>query len=188
MERYYYHGFDHFDFLNGIKFMTEILLSGGLKSRSKVRNLSENQYDHVCLYKKNEEYDYSDQDKYMRSSRAAWIDKCMAFVISPSIEAKKVKVTNSIGFDEENEPFTNLVDEWRSVGDIPNKDIVGIAIPMDSIYKYSGCLEGEEKKEFEKAVKTLIDLASELGMSIYNSEEENFTDKLDEQLNKNVQK
>ena len=174
MERYYYHGFDHLGYEDGIKFMTNIILSGGIKTRNDVASLNDDSFEHVCLYKKNDDYDYSDEKNYYKSARYCYIDKCMSFVVSPSIDAER-----KVG---------SYIDEYRSIGNIPNSKIVGIAIPFEQIYNYSKELNSDGKKHLEELLKRLIDAATTFGFSIHNSDEENFTDKLDEQLNKQVNK
>ena len=174
MERYYYHGFDHLGYEDGIKFMTNIILSGGIKTRNDVASLNDDSFEHVCLYRKNEDCDYGDKDTYYKSARYCYIDKCMSFVIDPSIEAERKE--------------GSYIDEYRSVGNIPNSKIVGIAIPFEQIYNYSASLKPDDKKRLEELLKRLIDVSTEFGFIIHNSDEENFTDKLDEQLNKQANK
>ena len=184
MQRYYYHGFDNYDYEGGIEHIIEIIKSGGLKNRNDVKDLGDNNYNHVCLYRKNEEYDYASDEHLLRSARGGWIDGCMVFIISPEIEAYKVRYSESgIGFDEEG-PYSNLVDEYRSVGDIPNSKIVGIALPLNGIGKYLDDNIGEERKtRLRTLFSQLMALMQEYKFQLKNSEEENFTDKLDEELN-----
>ena len=86
MDRYYYHGFDHGDIEWGIMQMLKISKEG-INSRE---HLGED-FNHVCLYRKNEDFDYSKDDHILKSARGGWIDFCCGFIISPSIEAEKTR-------------------------------------------------------------------------------------------------
>lgn len=166
--------------------MIDIIKSGGLRSRNEVeKKYGDLKYNHVCLYKKNEEYDYSNPKAEFESARYCWIDNCMVFIVSPHIEAEKVKtVEQNIGFEEDGTPFTYLVDEWRSNGNIPNSKIVGIALPLKGISQYlSNDIGLERKTRFKELFDILISLCKEYGFIIRNSEEKDFTDKMDDELN-----
>lgn len=168
MDRYYYHGVSDLMDEVSIDIMINIISSGGLKTRNSVRELGDD-YNHVCLYKKNDEYDYEDN---LKSARSGWIDHCFFFIISPDILTYK----SSYGTD------TNLVDEWRSIGDIPLDKIVGIAIPFDGIADF------KEKfpnlyDSFDEKLSRLISIAEANGWIIENSDEEDLCDRLDMELN-----
>lgn len=184
MERYFYHGIG--EDISCLFKMLEIINSGGLKVRSK-----DEKYNHVCLYKKNEEYDYNKEEKLLSSARGGWIDNCWFFIISPDVTAKKVKVSNKTGFDELGNPTSNLVDEWRSEGDIPLDKIVGIGIPFDYIaqeekeFDFVEDMDFHEHsfKEYYQLLKLLLEYANNSNWIVVNSEEKDICDKLDEQLN-----
>lgn len=195
MERYYYHGIG--DDLACLWKMIKIINSGELKTRSEIMGDNDEKYNHVCLYKKNEEYNYDGKEEILlQSARSGWIDNCWFFIISPDIFAEKVKKTDMTGFDEFGNPTTNLVDEWRSEGNIPLDKIVGIGIPFDTIMKtakeesfvYDMDYEMRSFKEYYQSLKTLIDLAHSFNWVVVNSEEKDVCDKLDEQLNNHNKK
>ena len=109
----------------------------------------------------------------------------MVFVISDDIKAEylppNVRV-EGLGLP------TDLVDEWRCLENIPLSKIIGIAVPLDSLKK---ALEGkdsmysiEEIKELREILIELKGICNKIGLKVYNSEEENFTDKLDAKLQK----
>ncbi len=195
MERYYYHGIG--DDLACLWKMIKIINSGELKTRSEIMGDNDEKYNHVCLYKKNEEYNYDGKEEILlQSARSGWIDNCWFFIISPDIFAEKVKKTDMTGFDEFGNPTTNLVDEWRSEGNIPLDKIVGIGIPFDTIMKtakeesfvYDMDYEMRSFKEYYQSLKILIDLAHSFNWVVVNSEEKDVCDKLDEQLNNHNKK
>lgn len=187
MERYYYHGFDHLCYYDGICHMISILRSGGLKTRNAVRDFKDQKYEHICLYRKNEDADYDDRKTYMKSVRSGWIDGCMVFVISNEIDAYKVRFDSAVGFDENGEPFTNLIDEYRYDGNISTDKIVSVAIPLDDIKMISDSGDEEYKSKVERALEMLKAVTEELKITIINSNEKDFTDKKDEELNKQKQ-
>ena len=184
MERYYYHGFDEYGYYEGICHMIEILKSGGLKTRNEVRTFKDQRYEHVCLYRKNDDLDYNDKNVYMKSVRSGWIDGCMVFVISSDIEAYKVRCGSMVGFEDNDEPVTNLIDEYRSVGSIPTSKIVSVAIPLDDIKMVMESGVEDYRKKLENALEMLKAVTSELNITIINSNEKDFTDKKDEELNR----
>lgn len=190
MSNYYYHGTG--DHPVCLVTLYKILLSG-LKTRKRNGDMTD-QYDHVCLYRKNPNVDYSDQKQYLNSARAGWIDHCFGVVVSPEIEAVKVKYGNTTGFMENGEPVSNIVDEWRSIGSISIEKIVGIFVPIDNIREDDGFLYSledadlpEELKgmDFSQLLQVVISMAKNLGMEVYNSDRENFTDVLDDSLDSN---
>ena len=195
MKRYYYHGIG--DNLSCLWQMVKIINSGELKTRSIIRDTKDEKYNHICLYKKNEEYNYDEEKEILlKSARGGWIDNCWFFIISPDISAKKVKQSNQTGFDEFGNPTTNLIDEWRSEGNIPLDKIIGIGIPFDYIAqeeKETDFVEDIEYnyhsfKEYYQTLKLLIELAHNFNWIIVNSEEKDVCDKLDAQLNNHNQK
>ena len=187
MERYYYHGFDYLDYYESINRMINILRNGGLKTRNAIRGFEDQRYEHICLYRKNEEVDYDDRDIYKKSVRSGWIDGCMVFVISNDIDAYKVKQDTFVGFDDNGEPYTNLIDEYRYDGNIPTEKIVSVAIPFDDIKMIIESADSEYKSKVERALEMLYAVTKELKITILNSNEKNFTDKKDEELNKQKQ-
>lgn len=91
MAKYFYHGIEGVSgsFSETLNIILNIL-NEGLKTRNDKLDKNDSEYDkynHVCLYKKNDDYDYSAPDAFLCSARGGWI------------------ITNS---DEEN--FTDLLD------------------------------------------------------------------------------
>lgn len=180
MNRYYYHGIE---FVYGcvghvVELMIKIL-NEGLKNRKDVRNFKESEkYNHVCLFKKDDDNDYDSNniESIMGSAYYGWIQQGFVFVINPDIEARK-----AIRGVE-----TNLFDEWRSMGDISINDIVGIALPYGAINEYLSEPEmyKEDKELLEKSLIILKNKVSQLGIFIADSGVPNFTDELDSSLNK----
>lgn len=194
MKRYYYHGLEG-DFVECLNGMLLIINSGELKTRNMDMDKNDSEYDrynHVCLYRKNEEFDYdAGLEAFCKSARAGWIDHCWFFIVSPDVSAKNVAQSSKVGFDEFGNPLTNLVDEWRSDGSIPLDKIVGIGIPFDNIEKEAkrfGCFYGSDVvysiDEYYQLLNSLIELANSFHWIIANSDEKDVCDKLDEQLNK----
>lgn len=184
MRHYFYHGFEPFGLdKESVEYMLEIINSGGIKNRKDVRNYTDESLKHICLYRKNENYDYTDENWIFNSARGGWIDNCMVFVISDDIDAKYLPPHTNI---EGMGPSTNLVDEWRYFDDIPMDKIVGIAIPLNS---FKEILDGkityfkpEEVEEIRSALKELKQVCKKLGLKVFNSEKKNFTDLLDSKL------
>ena len=176
MERYYYHGIAEYPFC--VWMMIEIINSGGLKLRNKVRKFNDERYNHICLYKKNEEHDYTGLENLVKSARGGWIDHCFFFIVSPDISAQKVKYVDRMGtgFDENGNPHTDLVDEWRCGEDIPLDKIVGIGIPFSSIKEdaenYGWFYDMEYRsispEEYYQVLNKLIEIARSLNWIIVN--------------------
>lgn len=189
MKRYYYHGIGELTCC--LWKMLEIIKSGELKTRNNMIKDNYEKYNHVCLYKKNESFDYNDENNFLHSALSSWIEHCWFFIISPEIPAIKTKYSNRVGFDDSEEPMSDIVDEWRSVGSIPFSKIVGIGIPFDSILeeeKRFGFVEDMNFnyvsfKEFYELLKKLQEYAKKQNWIIVNSDEKGICDKIDEQLN-----
>ena len=171
MNKFFYHGFEFYPetIIKSLKKMINIL-DEGLVTRNTIRNLSDNKYNHVCLYRKNDEYDYEQKDALLKSARGGWIDNSFVIIINPSINAKKI--------DED----TNLIDEWRSNGNISSKDIVGIALPYNTLNDYLNSNINENKEEINQFLKLLHEKATKMNLMIENSDKKNFTDLLDSTL------
>lgn len=183
MNGFFYHGIEFYYGCVGesIELMVKIL-DEGLLVRNIVRNYQDEKYNHVCLYKKNDEFDYNDISCIHKSARAGWINNCFVFIINPEIEARKAIV----GVE------TDLVDEWRSLGNILPSDFVGIALPHKSIIDYINSESYDEEEEQDKLIAKknyyiLLEKALEKGIYILDSEKENFTDEFDSTL-KNYKK
>jgi len=107
----------------------------------------------------------------------------MVFIISNDINAKYLPPNVEVeGFGLP----TNLVDEWRCFENIPLSKVVGIAIPLENL---KAVLEGkdefsdeEEIIKLKSCLMQLIDVCNKKGFKIYNSNEKDFTDKIDLQL------
>ncbi len=179
MSGYYYHGFEPYSGIIGrsMQLMFKIL-SEGIKVRNQVSNRYDDKYNHVCLYKKNDEYDYDEKDAIYKSARGGWIDKCFVIVINPDIDAYKVPV----GVD------TDLVDEWRCDHNIPPSEFVGIALPLSEIETYlieNDEYDKEDREILKEYYPKVLDLAKILGLTVYDSEQKDFTDIIDFELSKN---
>ena len=183
MERYYYHGIEIYENFSDTLEIVLKVLKEGINVRHAYLQGEENEYNHVCLYKKNEVYDYNEENM-IYSARSGWIDHCCVFVIDPNIVTLKAP---SSTLNEAN-AVTNLVDEWRSNGSISLDKIVGLALPLNSIGEFLNSkprweeeqIDQEKTKDFLNKIKII---AKEMGLFIANSDIDNFTDKLDLQLN-----
>ncbi len=181
MDRYYYHGIEAYSGATIETFeLINKILEEGLIARNKVLDLG-SEFSHVCLYRKNEEFNYDDPERINESARSGWIDNCFVFIVSPEIEAHKANNDSSNGDD-----LTNLVDEWRSVGDIKPDKIVGLGLPYGFIEEEleSDIYSEEERREMRKKFEHIVSCCKELGLFIVNSEDKNFTDKVDNTLGK----
>lgn len=161
--KYFYHGYDFCCGIESIEFLYKFLLSGKIKTR----------LGSICLYQKNDNFDYTNKGLYEKSSRSGWIDSCVVFVIKPSIDAYKFEYDDS------------LVDEWRTCKDIDFSDVVGICFPTNFFEcspKYESALDIEKGIELHEKIDEIID---SYGWFVGNSSIDNFTDKLDEKLNNN---
>ena len=162
--KYFYHGYDFCCGIESIEFLYKFLLSGKIKTRM----------GNISLYKKNDDFDYDDKERFFKSSRCGWIDNCVVFVIKPDILAYK--------FDYED----SLVDEWRTNKDIDFSDVVGICLPagfFDLDPKYELPLDIERGLELQEKINEII---SSYGWFVGNSSEKDFTDKLDMTLKDKV--
>ena len=183
MNRLFYYGFEPVDYLSEeVRHMIDIINSGGIKLRSESRGIDGNMLNHICLYRKNMDFDYSSPDFLTKSARAGWIDNCMVFVISDDIQATYIPPNTELeGFGLK----TNLVDEWRCLENIPLDKIIGIALPLNSIQI---TLEGKdpladenEIRKLKEAITELKKICDQYGLKTFNSEIKDFTDILDEQ-------
>lgn len=188
MSHLFYHGFEPWDYVESIQHMIEIINSGGLKKRNTVINLDDDNLSHICLYRKNESFDYNAPNSLQKSARGGWIDSCMVFVVSSDISASYLPPNiKKEGYGLK----TNLVDEWRCFEDIPLDKIIGVAIPLNSI---KDALDGKDEfyneEEITRLKEKLIELkeiCDKLNLRTFNSEIKNFTDKIDEQyFNKTI--
>lgn len=202
MERYYYHGVgDNINLEYVLPIMCSII-ENGIKSRKKLGS----KYNHVCLYQKNPDGDYESAEWFLKSARGGWIDNCFGFIINPNINAIKVEQDIYTGFNEKGNPVTNLIDEYRSIGDIPITEIAGIFMPniqniIEIIKAKEKIYENGYKNEMKKVCITLgldekfqkmnlfqmlnfiIEYANYNNLIIADSCEKNFVDKLDDNLN-----
>lgn len=158
--KYFYHGFDFNVGYESIMFLRNFLRSGKICCRLGM----------ICLYQKNDDFDYNNKDLFFKSARSGWIDGCVVFVINPDIEAKKFEYEDS------------LVDEWRTYEDIDFSKVVGICIPSNFFNcskKYERPEDIVKAKGAEKEIKEII---KSYGWFVANSMTNNFTDKLDNSL------
>ena len=180
MNSYFYHGIEFYPGIvgNAMKLMFKIL-DEGLILRSQVRGLTDSNMNHICLYRKNYDYDYSDDSSLIHSARGGWIDSQFVFIINPDIDAKKVELGSE----------TDLVDEWRSFENILPTNFVGIALPFDSIQEYlneKNNIDEEDKIMVKNYLTLLINKAKSMGLIIVNSNQKSFTDELDKNLTNKV--
>ena len=180
MDKYFYHGIEPYNGMFGysLNIMLKILKEG-LKTRKEVHDHYDEDLSHVCLYKKDDELDYSDQRWFFKSARSGWIDHCFVFILSPDVEAVKASHED-----------TDLLDEWRSIGDIPPSKIKGIALPMQTIKEYlEEDFKDEETKqdqeELQKNLQLITEYILEKNLILVDSDMPNFTDELDESLKQN---
>lgn len=178
MKRYYYHGIESYHGYVGHTLETMVrILNKGILTRNKIKNYNDKSLEHVCLYKKNEDLDYTQTENIIKSACAGWINDCFVFIINPDIEAQKAKT----GIE------TDLVDEWRTTEDIKPTDIYGIALPFSFIKTYLNeeipLVSLEEKIKIRKNLKILLEKAQEMNIMVIDSEIKNFTDELDSTLN-----
>lgn len=180
MERYFYHGIGNSIDCDTLDAMLTIMESGILKSRNAV-GYSGDEYEHVCLYKRNDSYDYSGSG-LEGTALNGWINDSFCFIVSPDIVAEKTGFYHDLA-DESNASYTDLVDEWRSDGDIPLDRVVGIGLPLDEI-RDQRCVEGSRVDEyFDEKLTDILLFAESMDWVVVNSNDVNFTESLDEILN-----
>ena len=179
VKRYYYHGLGDFYPKVTLDMVLEIISSGGIKTRNEVYNYDDDKMAHICLYKKNDEYDYTKQNALINSARGGWIDHCVFFIISPDIKAEKTPVTN-VNHDV---LTTNLVDEWRTNENIPLEKIVGIAFPFDSIEELKEMMPKDFDKDYYDKYGKILQFALDKNWIIENSDLPDLCDVLDDSLN-----
>ncbi len=174
MSKYYYHGIESY-YENYGQTLERInhILDEGLLTRDKVRGLKSEDMEHVCLYRKSDEWDYSETTTIFKSARSGWIDNCFVLIINPDIEVIQATPAQ-----------TDLVDEWRCYGDVAPEHFAGLGLPFDEIFRALGDDEYdlEDKAKINKYFDLVCRKAMAMGMFIVSSEVENFTDKTDERL------
>ena len=105
----------------------------------------------------------------------------IVFIVDPEIDARKAIVGEE----------TNLVDEWRCYDNIPPDKIVGIAIPFGYLDEYLKENYEEDEKDRQLLRESLLllrKLAYQLNIPIYDSGRKNFTDEIDERMQKTKSK
>ena len=175
MKGYFYHGIEFYPGAVGkvIQLLIKIL-DEGLIFRSQASGFEDEKMNHICLYKKNEDYDYNSDLALIHSARGGWIDGQFVFIIDQNVDARKAILGSE----------TNLVDEWRCFQNISPTKFVGIALPVDSIEDYLNEKSYDEIEEQDKvAVKqylpVLIEKAQSMKLAIEDSGQPNFTDYYD---------
>ena len=171
---YFYHGVSDMTNEETLDYFIEILKSGKLKTRQEVTRGTidpTKDFNHVCLYRKNNDHDYNKHETFLKSAQSGWIDHCFVFIISPEIEAEK---TTS--------QYSDLADEWRSHGPIPFDKVVGIEIPFDGIEEDRTTYPEYYQGEYQQKLDFILDFAKNSGWRIENSDEKDFCDKLDKSL------
>lgn len=180
MDRYFYHGIGNEIESETLDAMLTIMETGILKSRGAV-GYSGDDYEHVCLYRKNDDHNYSETGN-AGTAYEGWINHGFCFIISPDVMAEKASFYHSLE-DEGNARFTDLVDEWRSDGDISLDRVVGIGLPLDEIRELRARAGSSVDEEFDDKLTDILMFAESMDWMVVNSDEANFADRLDEKLN-----
>jgi hypothetical protein len=169
MNGFYYHGSESYYGAIGhtIKKISKIL-DEGLLMRSVANNFDNEKLNHVCLYKKNNKYNYDDMAVYLNTARAGWIDNGFVIVINPELDAVKTKVGEE----------TDLVDEWRYYGNIHNSNFVGVALPFSTIREYLDSESYDEYVEIDKEIAKeylpiLFEKVEKMGLVMLDSDKKN---------------
>ena len=180
MERYYYHGIETYsdEEASCLETMITIIKSGAIKTSNNITGKNVEGMNHICLFKKNDEFDYEHREfgSDPMSALDAWIGCGVVFIISPDINA--YKPVYKAAYNRQNGE-TNIVDEWRIDEDIPLEKIVGLALPFDIIKD-----EAEYNKVWAEKLQQLLIIAKEYGWMVVDSGDVHFTDKLDNELDK----
>jgi len=171
MGKYYYHGIGDIIDERTLDTMLKIM-DEGILSRENVRDMGD-KYNHVCLYRKDDQFDYSSEEYFLSSARAGWIDNCFFFIVSDQVRAEHA------GSD-----VTNLVDEWRCYDNIYIDKIEGIAIPFDIINSMKDSYPDIITPSFMEKLNRIIDIATKRGWKIENSNEKDLCDRLDNELSR----
>lgn len=175
MNHYYYHGFEFLEgYVNSSVEKMIKILEEGLRTRNDIREFHDSEFNHICLYKKNDEYDYSQEDAVIHSARGGWIDHCFVVIVDSEIDATKAET----GID------TNLVDEWRCYHPIDPSHFVGVALPLTFLEEYlnseSHIEEDKIDKELSKKnLEVLYQKAEILQIPIVDSDQDDFCDIFD---------
>ena len=182
MNGYFYHGIEFYPGVVGrtIRLLIKIL-DEGLVFRNQAGGYEDEEFNHICLYKKNDDYDYNKEDALIHSARGGWIDRQFVFIIGTNIDAKKAELGRE----------TDLVDEWRCYQNILPTNFVGIGLPLDTINEYLnepdyGKEETEDKRIVIQYLPILIKKAHSMGLSVENSDQPNFTDNIDKKNSNRV--
>ena len=175
MDSYFYHGIECYPgYMAEVAQLMIKILNDGIITRNQARKYNNDKFNHICLYRKNDKYNYDVEGAVAHSARGGWIDQCFVFIINPQIEARKAM-----------EEDTDLVDEWRCYNNISPDNIVGIALPFELIEDYLKEQFEEEKEDREllkKSITTIMEITKRLNIPVYDSGKENFTDELDSTL------
>lgn len=187
MERYYYHGIELMldDEATSLEIMINIIKSGAIKTWTDLNKRNNEGMNHICLYRKNEEFDYEHREPFPIGPMSAldgWINNGIVFVILPEINAYKPIVNKNYSRSQNG---TNIIDEWRTNENIPLEKIVGIALPLKSIEEMISDKQEYSQNWYTK-LNQILSIAKEYGWFVANSEDKNFTDNLDEQLSKQI--
>ena len=172
MNGYFYHGIESYPGCMGeIAQLMIKILNDGIIVRNQAEKYNDDKFNHVCLYRKNDEYDYNEEENLVHSARNGWINNCFVFIINPQIEARKAT-----------EEETDLVDEWRCDYNISPDNIVGIALPFEYINEYlneQNEYEKEDRELLRKSLTKIMEIARQFNLIVCDSDKENFTDELD---------
>ena len=180
MNRYYYHGIGDKIEVETLESMLTIMDTGMIKSRGAV-GYSGDEYEHVCLYRKNDEHNYTGGDR-LGTAYEGWINHAFCFIISPDIKAEKTGFYYDLE-DECSAAFTDLIDEWRSAGEIPLDRVIGIGLPLDKIREARAILGSSVDEQFDEKLTDILLFAESMDWMVVNSDEPEFADRLDDGLN-----
>ena len=179
---YFYHGIEFYPgtILDTIKKCIKIM-DEGIELRGIIRGFSDENMNHICLYHKNDEYDYQNHLSLLHSARGGWIDGQFVFIIDSDIDAKKAEIGRE----------TDLIDEWRCYEKILPEKFVGVALPFDGIQELlnEDVDYNEEDKDIVRQYwNMLIEKVQSMGLILVNSDDKDFTDNFDNQINNKCQK
>ena len=180
VDRYYYHGVGNEIDIETLEAILTIIDTGLIKSRNSV-GYSGDEYEHVCLYRKNDEHNYIGGGRG-GTAYDGWISHAFCFIISPDIVADKVGHYHDLR-DECSACFTDLVDEWRSDGDISLDQVIGIGLPFDEIRELRSMAGSPVDGDFDDKLADILMFAGSMDWIVVNSNEADFADRLDEKLN-----
>lgn len=192
MSKYYYHGImPKKDPLTKLFTMIEIIKSGGLKSKRKLKivNLyigyNGNDYISLCNKEDNSMYDlFSDNINAYED----YIYSNFCFIISDEIDAIKtntfsrheqyVSYMDFLSIAQGDVRYSDMFDEWQVKDEIKLDKIIGIGLPFNLVHSYK-----VSDQEFKKNIEILYSLANYYNFDIVNTDNFNFVEYYENQKN-----